>query len=147
MRKCPQCDRDNLEIANYCDNCGQRLRNRREEASINALASSAYLDVEILNKRYDIFPDNDVLIGRGDADRGLYLDIMIPERDASMRGVSRIHAKIFCHDNTYYVADLDSTNAVRLNGEKLVPQAPYRLKDGDGIELGLLPIRFVVNRD
>lgn len=146
MRKCQRCNRENLEAANYCDSCGQRMRKKQKEASINMLASPAYLEVGLLDRKYEIFPDRDALVGRGDANKNLFLDIMLPEKDAVMHGVSRVHAKIFCHDNIYYIADLDSTNSVYLNGKKLFPQAPHPLHNDDTIQLGLLSAKFMLER-
>jgi pSer/pThr/pTyr-binding forkhead associated (FHA) protein len=146
MKKCPACDRENLEGANFCDRCGARLRKKALASSINTAAPIAYLEVGVLDRKYEIFPDMDVLIGRGDQEKGLLPDIMFPSRKALEYGVSRVHAKIFCQGNNYHVGDLDSTNSVILNGKKLAPQVPYQLNDGDVLEFGLLEAVFRLGR-
>lgn len=145
MKECPVCGRENLDVANFCDGCGQRLRSPKPPSSINTKASRAFLETSLPERRYELFPDKDALVGRGAPGGDVVPDIMFPERDAIEHGVSRIHAKIFCHGNTYYIADLDSTNSVYLNGKKLAPQFPYELKHGDRLEFGLYKAGFLLD--
>lgn len=41
--------------------------------------------------------------------------------------VSRKHARIFTHDDSYFIEDLGSTNGTYVNGEKLRKMEPYKL--------------------
>lgn len=52
------------------------------------------------------------------------------------RGVSRIHAMIEEEGFQYYIRDLDSTNGTYWNGEKLSPQIPKEIQEGDKIIIG-----------
>jgi pSer/pThr/pTyr-binding forkhead associated (FHA) protein len=48
-------------------------------------------------------------------------------------GVSKQHARIVKHQNTYVIEDLNSTNGTFLNGEKI---ARAELKDNDVVGIG-----------
>jgi len=50
--------------------------------------------------------------------------------------VSGRHAAISYEGDGFVVIDLDSTNGTRLNGQKLLPNKPEPLKDGDEIIMG-----------
>lgn len=52
------------------------------------------------------------------------------------RGISRIHAIIEAEGLQYYIRDLDSTNGTYWNGEKLSPQIPKEIQEGDKIIIG-----------
>src|SRR5262249_14750911 len=47
--------------------------------------------------------------------------------------VSRHHARLRRHGNTFVIEDLQSSNGVRVQGKRLLPQVPYELQDGDEI--------------
>ncbi|KAB3537236.1 FHA domain-containing protein [Alkaliphilus pronyensis] len=51
----------------------------------------------------------------------------------SSRGVSRIHAEIFLDNNQYYVKDLNSKNGTFVNGQQIISNQPYEIKDNDTI--------------
>ena len=67
-----------------------------------------------------------VIIGRGSD-----CDIVLPERQAS-----RHHAQIERDDAGYLLRDLGSKNGTHVNGQE-VRDRPYRLKDGDEIQIAL----------
>lgn len=52
------------------------------------------------------------------------------------KGISRIHAIIEAEGFQYYIRDLDSTNGTYWNGEKLSPQIPKEIQEGDKIIIG-----------
>lgn len=59
--------------------------------------------------------------------------------------VSRQHAQITCHDGTFYVEDLDSSNGTYLNGRAIVPRVPQGLTDRDTVQIG--PYVLALRRD
>jgi hypothetical protein len=59
-------------------------------------------------------------------------DIVLPERQ-----VSRYHARIEQDESGYILRDLGSKNGTYVNGEAVRGQ-PYRLRDGDEIELAVV---------
>jgi hypothetical protein len=63
--------------------------------------------------------------------RGLDCDIVLPERP-----VSRYHARVERDDSGYLMRDLGSKNGTYVNGQE-VRDTPYRLKDGDEIQIAL----------
>jgi hypothetical protein len=63
--------------------------------------------------------------------RGSDCDIVLPERQ-----VSRYHARIERDDGGYLLRDLESKNGTHVNGQE-VRATPYRLKDGDEIQIAL----------
>jgi hypothetical protein len=77
-----------------------------------------------------------VLVGRTDDDSQTDLGIDLAPLGGASKGVSRIHAAFFYQDNLLHVEDLESTNGTRINGMTLLPNKPYRLRDGDELEFG-----------
>ncbi len=52
------------------------------------------------------------------------------------KSVSRHHARLDCIEGECEITDLDSSNGVFVNGEKILPQRPVRLNHGDQIKIG-----------
>src|SRR5262245_216276 len=59
--------------------------------------------------------------------------------------VSRHHARLQRHGNTFSIADLQSSNGVIVQGKRLLPQIPYKLQDGD--EVLICSTRMVFRAD
>jgi len=78
-----------------------------------------------LNGERWILEQETITIGRG-AD----CEIVLPERQ-----VSRHHARLERRREGYVLLDLGSKNGTFVNGQEL--QGPYRLKDGDEIQIAL----------
>ena len=73
-----------------------------------------------------VIEQEQVVIGRGSD-----CDIVLPERQAS-----RHHARIERDERGYLLRDLGSKNGTCVNGQE-VRDKPYRLKDGDEIQIAL----------
>lgn len=103
-------------------------------------AATAYL--EITGKgaaRGSVFPLHDeAVIGREPQD-SLAADkfLCIPEHT-----VSRRHARIRRHGNTYFVEDLHSFNGTFVRGERLQPGIWCALHDGDELRVASAPLVF-----
>jgi hypothetical protein len=80
---------------------------------------------ELAGQRW-ILDQDQVVIGRGTD-----CDIVLPERQ-----VSRHHIRIERDDGGYLLRDLGSKNRTYVNGQELSDR-PYRLKDGDEIQMAL----------
>ncbi len=80
---------------------------------------------ELEGQRWIVDQDR-VIIGRGSD-----CDIVLPERP-----VSRHHAQVECDNSGYLLRDLGSKNGTFVNGQQ-VRGKPYRLKDGDEIQIAL----------
>ena len=57
--------------------------------------------------------------------------------------ISRIHAKIECLENKYYIEDLNSTNGTFLNEEPLIYKKRVQLKENDIIRFADVRYRFL----
>lgn len=85
--------------------------------------------------------DEDVVIGREHKDFSPTIDLTPFE--AFERGVSRQHAILRRQNDTVVLIDLHSANNTFLNGQRLVPDDPRILRDGDDIRFGQLTLRVV----
>lgn len=74
----------------------------------------------------------EVTIGRPDPRVNVFPDVSIEWDDA----VSRNHARVLHQEDGDYVEDVGSTNGTKLNGNPLIPNKSYLLKNGDQIQLG-----------
>jgi len=158
MRACKYCNHTNREGMYFCEECGRRL------GVSDALASlpTKQLDIEgdnlnirstwgtarfehnsaiILHVRdaaepLIISPHDRVVIGRVDASSERTPDVDLTPYKALEFGVSRIHAAIERDDETLVITDLGSANGTHLNGQRLTPEQPRVLRDGDEIHFG-----------
>jgi len=87
-----------------------------------------------------------VRLGRLDPGQDIYPDIDLTDDLAQEHGVSRVHACIFRRGQDVAVEDMGSTNGTLLNGNRLAPYLPERLKDGDRLQLGKLMIEIGFDR-
>jgi len=83
-----------------------------------------------------------ITVGRMDPNTGSSPDVDLSPFDALNKGVSRRHAVISRRDGALTLVDLGSPNGTFLNGQKLVPNQPRILRDGDDIRLGHLVMRI-----
>jgi len=93
------------------------------------------------------FPINgsEALIGRWDADGGIFPDVDLDQDDPEAK-VSRRHARIQFLNDQYFVEDLGSTNGTFVNrGPRLAPGAKQPLKNGDEIIVGKTFLKFVLS--
>lgn len=142
MKRCAGCGVDNIEDARFCDNCGTPFSAGERPPTINRKAPGAVLVSVPSGMVFELKPDMEMLIGRGDPGEGLEADITLADEAARLEGVSRLHAKVFCKEDVYYISDLNSTNSTYLNNVKLPPQQSARLGDGDEIRLGRYALRM-----
>ena len=58
--------------------------------------------------------------------------------------VSRYHAQIALTANEYVITDVGSSDGTYLNGQRLSPQVPQRLSNGDVVKMGTeFELKFV----
>jgi pSer/pThr/pTyr-binding forkhead associated (FHA) protein len=85
-------------------------------------------------------------IGRGGTSGDSQPDIDLSGFHGLENGVSRIHAQ-FTYDGEYLsLEDAGSTNGTRINGFQISPARPYRLRNGDEIEIGRVRLAVSVVR-
>lgn len=83
----------------------------------------------------------EIVIGRRDANSETIPEVDLEPHAGLNKGVSRRHAIIVRRDGALNLIDQGSYNGTFLNGQKLVPQQPRILRDGDDIRLGYLVVR------
>jgi len=67
-----------------------------------------------------------------------------PDIDLSQdESVSRQHAELRWIGDGYSIVDLGSTNGTWVNGKRIEPDQPLRLKDGDRVAVGRLSVLTV----
>ena len=88
--------------------------------------------------------DKSVVLGRMDmGNKGIQPDLDLNPYGATMRGVSRIHARLYMQDKHLHIVDMHSTNGTYLAGKRLEADAPTRLSNGAEVLLGSLMIQVV----
>lgn len=136
--RCPACHSINLLGEAFCEVCG------------TPLPVTPYLVITETGLRLPIFsgtplPSGDQLsavMGRSDALSGVFPEIDLSPYGADAAGTSRHHARLTRKDDQYWLEDLNSVNLTYLNDQRLTPDRPVRLKDGDLIRLARLLVTF-----
>lgn len=87
-----------------------------------------------------------LIMGRMDETKNIQPEIDLSDYDGRRLGVSRRHARLIARDNRVTLEDLGSANGTFINGLILEPNKPYRVHDGNHIQLGklALQINFVI---
>ena len=97
-----------------------------------------------LGKEFALTGD-EALIGRWDADGGIFPDVDLDQDDPEAK-VSRRHARIQCMNSQFTIEDLGSTNGTFVNrGARLLPGNKQPLKNGDEIIVGKTFLKFVLS--
>jgi hypothetical protein len=159
MRICPTCSHDNREGLFYCEDCGQNLfqvahtaagtrqvRNTGDYSGIRPnWGTSHFKSEDVIVLRVDESPDPIILqpkprmiLGRGDVQAAQKPDVDLNPYGALQKGVSRMHAAIYRNDTSLTLVDMGSANGTSLNGQRLSPDHPHVLRDGDEIRMGKL---------
>lgn len=160
MKICPYCAYTNREGFLYCEECGKRLGDESpgntlptkqlESASDSYAAHATWgtarfeTDAAVIIHIRDAAepltfePQVQTVIGRADLSSPQKPDLDLTPFGALEKGVSRIHAAICRSDDTLTLVDKGSANGTHLNGQRLVPNQPRVLRDGDEIRLGKL---------
>lgn len=86
------------------------------------------------------------LIGRWDADNGIFPDVDLDKHDSEAK-ISRRHARIVYNKGQYSIEDLGSTNGTYVNrGRRLIPGNAQTLNNGDEIIVGKTFLRFYISQ-
>ncbi len=90
--------------------------------------------------------ENEALIGRWDADGGIFPDIDLDTDDPDAK-VSRRHARVVRRGEQYFIEDLGSTNGTFVNrGRRLLPGDLQPLRDADEIIVGKTFLRLYLTK-
>lgn len=89
--------------------------------------------------------ESEALIGRWDADGGIFPDIDLDQDDPEAK-ISRRHARLTQISGQFLIEDLGSTNGTYINrGPRLVPGIKQPLNHGDEIIVGKTFLKFFVS--
>jgi hypothetical protein len=167
MKVCPYCATNNREGILFCEECGQVLFVESNLAGIASAqdmtstrklftgtgglvgknswgtarfqrASKILLHIKDSASPVEINPDEEVVLGRYDPVNSPRVTVDMTPYGAYENGVSRMHAIIKRGEDTLTLLDLGSVNGTVLNGQRLTPNQPRVLRDGDEIRLGKL---------
>jgi len=175
MIQCPNCKHYELPGALFCSECGNQLVT--VDTLTSPLAGQAVENIsldehesspafESIKDKSTLIKDKVISLKIIEADRVIHLtgrseytlgriakgQPILPEFDLSEfkaydQGVSRLHAAIKVSVQRVSIMDLGSANGTRVNGQKIVSNVEYPLKNGDVIALGKLKIEFQTNSD
>lgn len=96
----------------------------------------------VLDSGQEIVPSggSELLIGR--ASKKVVPNIDLGAHEGAKAGVSRRHGRLLLKDKQWFVEDLASTNGTFVNEERLAPNQPTPLKNGDIIRCGQLKLQL-----
>ncbi|MBX3061905.1 MAG: FHA domain-containing protein [Anaerolineae bacterium] len=83
-------------------------------------------------------PEDEMTMGRYDGTSPNVPTLDLTPFGAYEKGVSRMHAAIRRGDGSLNLVDLGSVNGTFLNGQRLIPNRPHVLRDGDEVKFGKL---------
>jgi len=158
MKICPYCAHSNLEGVLFCEDCGESLGADGGQTSTKQLEratsqltgkstwgtarfareASIILHIRDANDPIVLTPADEMTLGRADPASTSKPSLDLTPFGAQEKGVSRMHATIRRGDDTLTLIDLGSVNGTHLNGQRLIPNQPRVLRDGDEIRLGKL---------
>ncbi len=164
MKICPYCHNSNREGYLFCEDCGQSLHENdtvtmtptreMDETTQNLYDRTNWgtarfgknavvvLHIRDAPEPVTLKPNARTILGRSDANTTQRPDIDLSPYGAIDKGVSRTHAMIYRNEDTLVLMDMGSSNGTHLNGQRLVPEQPRVLRDGDEIRLGKLVIHI-----
>jgi hypothetical protein len=87
--------------------------------------------------------EGEYIIGREDPVSNVFPEVDMNPFDGEHLGVSRRHAQLTIEAGLVFIQDLDSTNFTFVNRQKLAPQTPTALSNGDEVRLGKLVMTFL----
>ncbi|NDD64637.1 MAG: FHA domain-containing protein [Acidobacteria bacterium] len=123
---------------------GRRVRIVQPEPGSGALPPRARLVIlrgGKVGKEFLLF-ESDALIGRWDADGGIFPDVDLDQDDPEAK-VSRRHARLLQVNNQFLIEDLGSTNGTFINrGPRLTAGIRQPLNHGDEIIVGKTFLKF-----
>jgi hypothetical protein len=156
---CPNCGRAIKEIdPKICPYCGSLVgavpttetraldETEMDEDGVTRLGTSHFgrtmllIEVRDSGEKFLIDPEqvDTLVLGRRDPFTGELPDIDLERFNALDQGVSRKHATIVRRGTSLQIVDSGTPNGSFLNGQKLIPDQPRILRDGDQVRLGKL---------
>jgi serine/threonine-protein kinase len=130
----------------FCAHCGARQPLAGAAAAVRASRATAQLVVmgtTELDRTFQLSKESN-LIGRSDPHSNIFPEVDLSRFDRETK-ISRRHARIFRHGDTFLVEDLGSVNGTVVNDSvRLGPRQPRTLENGDKIRLGETTLHFLI---
>lgn len=134
-------------IPNIAEVIREAERNSNSDLNLKGKVVHATLIIErsdSVGTEFQITSDES-LIGRWDADNGIFPDVDLDKYDPEAK-ISRRHARILHKNGQYSIEDLGSTNGTYVNrGRRLIPGSAQTLKNEDEIIVGKTFLRFYIS--
>ena len=161
MIECPTCRHQEFVGTLYCSECGTRLVHTapigldellESEAAgddglpaIRGLAAGAIFGLRVVEtgEMVSLVGRDNFTLGRSGGGQAIVPDVDLDTYGAQDQGISRLHAEIRLDGEGVHVVDLDSVNGTLINGKRIEPQLPRRLRHKDIIQLGRLRLQLV----
>jgi hypothetical protein len=161
MIRCPSCGQHEFVGTLFCSECGVRLtqqipshgegeRGGEGPTSVAdgpdvGLASGALAGLKLLNtdEVISLIGRTQFTLGRSMPGQAVIPDIDLDRLDASLHGVSRMHAELTVGTDQVLIKDLESVNGTLVNGKRLRPQRAVPISNGDVIEIGGLRLQLI----
>jgi pSer/pThr/pTyr-binding forkhead associated (FHA) protein len=118
--------------AAFCETCGAALPQRP-----HLIVTNTGLRLPIFNAGQTA-----IVVGRSDALSGVSPDLDLEPYTGELAGLSRHHARLMLRNDQCWIEDLNSVNWTYLNNQRLAPEKPALLKDGDLLRLGNVLLTF-----
>lgn len=167
---CPNCGRTIQEInPKICPFCGALVvaipttetraldESEIDEDGVTRLGTSHFgrtmllIEVRESGEKFMFDPEkvDTLVVGRRDPFTGELPDIDLERFNALDQGVSRKHATIIRRGTSLQIVDSGTPNGSFLNGQRLIPDQPRILRDGDQVRLGklVLYVHFIESND
>jgi len=93
-------------------------------------------------REFQLNGKREYVLGRWEPGSSHRPDLDLAELHGMERGVSRRHGRLKFDGRFMFYTDLNSSNGSRLNGERLRPDIPMLIKDGDELTLGKMIFRI-----
>lgn len=159
MKTCPYCAYANREGILFCEECGHPFLGKQDALSTTQLVpedqtnvhgrmtwgtarfdvgASVVVRIRDHSEAIRLDTQGEMLFGRSDPKSELMPDFDLSVYGAAEQGVSRRHALLKRGEDTLTLIDLGSTNGTYLNGQRLIPNQPRVVRDGDEVRMGRL---------
>jgi pSer/pThr/pTyr-binding forkhead associated (FHA) protein len=118
-----------------------------ESESVFDGETKLHIQVEGSGQPIVVAPHVKTTIGRRDPTSGDAPDIDLSTYAAYQMGVSRTHAIIELSENHLTLHDLGSRNGTFINGQRITPERPQLLHNGDEVRLGKMVLRLSFRKE
>jgi len=171
MITCPNCKHQELTGALFCSECGAQLTYTEklstqsfkklekesdrtdqgftggEPLSTQGVGSGSQISLQLIDfgKTINLGGRSEFTLGRITEGQPILPDVDLTPYEAYSQGVSRLHAALKIVYKRVVVVDLGSSNGTRVNGEKIIPNVDFPIKQGDIIALGRLKFKLYIN--